>query len=202
MRTRSKNIKGEVMSPPARAVTVPKLKPKEKGLSKNQSTVCGLVQINMRTRSQKKIEPSRSEAVIVVKNSPMKKMAKHMIASKNSNENVGVESSLTMKLRTRTQKNLDAPPEESNVIAAARPKSKPQCQSDDAKVTAAPAKPQRSNKKGKGANKMTVATTSSLAFKVGELCFAKVKGYCEWPAFVTSVGKNFVWVKFFNSGEM
>lgn len=39
--------------------------------------------------------------------------------------------------------------------------------------------------------------------EIGTFCFAKVRGYPEWPAFVTSIKKpNHIWVKFFNSPEV
>lgn len=39
--------------------------------------------------------------------------------------------------------------------------------------------------------------------KVGDLCYAKVRSYSEWPAIVTKIeSSNRVWVKFFNSTQM
>lgn len=36
---------------------------------------------------------------------------------------------------------------------------------------------------------------------IGDLCFAKVRGYAPWPAIVTKIEKPTVWVKFFNSSQ-
>lgn len=37
-------------------------------------------------------------------------------------------------------------------------------------------------------------------FKVGDFCFAKVRGYVEWPCYIVSIEHQHAWVKFFNSG--
>ncbi|XP_031639986.1 uncharacterized protein LOC116351971 [Contarinia nasturtii] len=38
---------------------------------------------------------------------------------------------------------------------------------------------------------------------VGTFCFAKVRGYSEWPAIITSIkNPNHVWLRFFNSNEI
>lgn len=36
---------------------------------------------------------------------------------------------------------------------------------------------------------------------IGDFCFAKVRGYPPWPAFVEKIEKPIVWVKFFNSNQ-
>lgn len=35
----------------------------------------------------------------------------------------------------------------------------------------------------------------------GDLCFAKVRGYVEWPALVIEAHVNFAWVRFFGAAE-
>lgn len=37
--------------------------------------------------------------------------------------------------------------------------------------------------------------------KKGDLCFAKVRGFVPWPAYVTEIESGSVWVKFFNSAQ-
>lgn len=57
----------------------------------------------------------------------------------------------------------------------------------------------KEKKKTKKAKK-TVATYSKAdPPKQGDLCFAKVKGFVPWPAYVTEIEGGFVWVQFFNS---
>lgn len=61
------------------------------------------------------------------------------------------------------------------------------------KVTSQREKPRRATK--------TAIAPVKKVFKVGELCFGKIRGYCEWPALITEVQKNYVLVKFFNSTQ-
>lgn len=42
---------------------------------------------------------------------------------------------------------------------------------------------------------------TKLQLNIGDFCFAKVRGYCEWPAIVVDVDKTTIEVKFFNSGQ-
>lgn len=35
----------------------------------------------------------------------------------------------------------------------------------------------------------------------GDLCFAKVRGFVPWPAYVTGIEGSSVWVQFFNSNQ-
>lgn len=212
MLTRSKISNGEVKYAPP-ATTMSKAKPNVKDSSEKQvkdGNFCGLVNTNMRTRSQKNlnIEPNQSKAVVVIKNSPIKTKAnKNSVKSAviNSKQIVEMEESLGTKMRTRSQKKLGVTLDDLKVEIIDASKAKLQrVERDDPKVIAAPkAKPQQVNKKrGKQMNKKAIATTSSKTFKVGELCFAKVRGWKEWPGFVTSLGENFAWVNFFNSNQV
>lgn len=52
-------------------------------------------------------------------------------------------------------------------------------------------------------NKKLQLVEKKVVPKKGEFVFAKVRGYCEWPAIVTKIeGPNHVCVDFFNSTEM
>lgn len=53
------------------------------------------------------------------------------------------------------------------------------------------------HKKSKKCTK--VARLSKSLPVVGDLCFAKVRGFVEWPAIVKEVYDGGVWVDFFNS---
>lgn len=59
--------------------------------------------------------------------------------------------------------------------------------------------PKKKEKKGKKKNNKMVRVKEVPL--VGDFCFAKVRGYAPWPAYVTKIQKNVIWVKFFNSTE-
>lgn len=40
------------------------------------------------------------------------------------------------------------------------------------------------------------------SFQVGDYCFAKVKGFVEWPGYVVSIENQHAWIRFFNSGQL
>lgn len=56
------------------------------------------------------------------------------------------------------------------------------------------------NKVTKSKSKAICLETTKVPLHVGDMCFAKVRGYCEWPALVIGVENMATEVKFFNSG--
>lgn len=59
-------------------------------------------------------------------------------------------------------------------------------------------RPKKDKKKSKKKQQIVLAQVMPL---VGDLCFGKVRGYAPWPAIVTNIDKNVIWVKFFNSNQ-
>lgn len=53
--------------------------------------------------------------------------------------------------------------------------------------------------KSKIPNKSRALCVQKMAPKIGDSCFAKVRGYAEWPGICLQVEDGHVWVKFFNA---
>lgn len=47
-----------------------------------------------------------------------------------------------------------------------------------------------------------IAKQTRKVFKKGDLCFAKVKGFVEWPGLIIALEEKIAWVKFFNSNQL
>lgn len=59
------------------------------------------------------------------------------------------------------------------------------------------------NKKQKKSKKNLQLAKKNAVPKIGDLVFAKVRGFSDWPAIVKEINEpNHVWVDFFNSTEM